>query len=398
MQNTKGGVLVIQTAFLGDVVLGTALIESLYSQNGLGGIDMLVRAGNEGVLAGNPKIRSVLVWEKRPNRTSLARGIMALLPKKWQSWWQLLLLIREKEYDAVVVVQRFFSMGLLAGLSRARVRVGFNKSPARWLFTHVCKHEILTLKHGEGKTGLRHVGQKTDAPTPYLHERERNHSLLKALGIMGEPGMPALYPGKEAKDTALAFRMQKGIRRKFAVLAPASVWETKRLPAGQWVSLGMALAKEYDLILIGGKEDAELCTTIRTQILEGYPRLELGFDPEIACEVAVAAGHLNLLAAAATIAEATITYTNDSGPMHLASAVGGNVVAIYCSTVPEFGFGPLVGSGNGLAFTIEAPLALPCRPCGLHGLNTCPEGHFLCAKTITTQSLLEPLERLQVRV
>jgi heptosyltransferase-2 len=54
------------------------------------------------------------------------------------------------------------------------------------------------------------------------------------------------------------------------------------------------------------------------------------------------------------------------------------VTAIFCSTVPYFGFGPL----SDFSRVVETPEKLDCRPCGLHGYKACPQGHFKCAHTI----------------
>jgi heptosyltransferase-2 len=70
--------------------------------------------------------------------------------------------------------------------------------------------------------------------------------------------------------------------------------------------------------------------------------------------------------------------------MHLASAVNAPVTAVYCSTTPAFGFGPLSDDSA----VVEAIPAPECRPCGLHGYRQCPEGHFKCAETIKTEQLL----------
>jgi heptosyltransferase-2 len=99
------------------------------------------------------------------------------------------------------------------------------------------------------------------------------------------------------------------------------------------------------------------------------------------------AGELNLLEAAALIKGARLNYVNDSAPMHLASATGAPVAAIYCSTTPAFGYGPL----SDTQFVVETLEHLPCKPCGLHGKKVCPLGHFNCGHSITTAQLLAPL-------
>ena len=78
-----------------------------------------------------------------------------------------------------------------------------------------------------------------------------------------------------------------------------------------------------------------------------------------------------------------MNFVNDSAPMHLASSVNAKTTAIFCSTVPEFGFGPL----SDLSQVVEIKEKLKCRPCGLHGKKACPEGHFKCGFEIETKAL-----------
>jgi heptosyltransferase-2 len=98
-------------------------------------------------------------------------------------------------------------------------------------------------------------------------------------------------------------------------------------------------------------------------------------------------GELGFLASAALQQKAVLNYVNDSAPMHFCSAVNAPVVAIYCSTIPAFGFGPL----STHCFIVETQEQLACRPCGLHGKKQCPLGHFNCAHTIENAQLIAPL-------
>jgi ADP-heptose:LPS heptosyltransferase len=93
---------------------------------------------------------------------------------------------------------------------------------------------------------------------------------------------------------------------------------------------------------------------------------------------------MNLLQSAALMKDAVMNYVNDSAPMHLASAMNAKTTAIYCSTVPEFGFGPLA-EGARIAEVTEK---LDCRPCGLHGFRECPLGHFKCGRDIEVNKLV----------
>jgi heptosyltransferase-2 len=96
---------------------------------------------------------------------------------------------------------------------------------------------------------------------------------------------------------------------------------------------------------------------------------------------------MSFLQTAALMKDAKMNYVNDSAPLHLASSVNAPVTAIFCSTVPEFGFGPL--SDN--SYIVETEEDLDCRPCGLHGFAKCPKTHFKCATNIKPQQLLRTL-------
>lgn len=122
------------------------------------------------------------------------------------------------------------------------------------------------------------------------------------------------------------------------------------------------LPKGMIVYLIGGKEDIPLCELIRKS--SGREN------------VINLAGQLSLLESAALMKNARMNFVNDSAPLHLASAVNAPVTAVFCSTIPAFGFGPLSDQST----VVETKLALDCRPCGLHGFRQCPKGHFRCAE------------------
>ena len=135
----------------------------------------------------------------------------------------------------------------------------------------------------------------------------------------------------------------------------------------------MALPKDLQVYLIGAKDDIALCDAIKN-----------GSQHSLITNLS---GQLNFLQSAALLKGAVMNYVNDSAPMHFASAVNVSVTAVYCSTVPAFGFGPL----SDKSFIVQTSVPLSCKPCGLHGYNACPLGHFKCAYTIEEKQLLETL-------
>lgn len=129
---------------------------------------------------------------------------------------------------------------------------------------------------------------------------------------------------------------------------------------------------------MGGKDDRSLCEAI-IQMTNSKRPLNL-------------CGELSFLQSAALMRHASMNYVNDSAPMHFASAMNAPVTAIYCSTVPALGYGPL----SDIKFIVEREEPLYCRPCGLHGYASCPQSHFKCALDIRDEQLLHTLEQVKL--
>lgn len=326
--------LIIQTAFIGDVILATALVEKIRRFYPDADIDFLLRKGNESLLKAHPSIRKTLIWDKKGG--------------KYKNLWRLLGQVRQEQYDIVVNCQRFAASGFLTAFSGAKKTIGFSKNPFSLFFDQSVPHRIGA---GNSRFGL-----------PYWHEVDRNLSLVDHLTDQ-QPQKPRLYPSEQDYAQAQAFANGQ----KYVCMAPTSVWFTKQWPAEKWVELIQAIPADIHIFLLGGPDDAPACLQIQT--LAG------------ANNVHNLSGKLNLVASAALMEGALMNYVNDSAPLHLATAVNGPVTAIFCSTIPEFGFTPL----SDLHYIWQATTPLPCRPCGLHGHRQCPKGHFRCAFDINVQ-------------
>ena len=338
---TPPATLLIQTAFIGDVILMTALLEYLRQTAPATPVDVLVRRGNEDLLAGHPHVRQVLIWDKKH--------------RKYAALWQLLGQIRAAKYGRVVTLQRFASTGFLTAFSGAPERVGFAKNPFSRFFTRRVAHVI-----GDG-----------------THEVARNLRLLnEELGMPENSSFfiphssfttPRLYPSAADEATAASY----ATAGPYICLAPTSVWFTKQYPEAKWLELLAALPAGLRVYLLGGPPDVAAC--VRLAAASGR------------ANVTNIAGKIGLLASAALMRGAVMNYVNDSAPMHLCSAVDAPVTAVFCSTVPAFGFGPL----SSVSLVVETREPLACRPCGLHGHGTCPLGHFRCAYGIEVGQLLK---------
>jgi len=314
-------------------VLATGMIEKLHHHFPDAQIDFLLRKGNEQLLTGHPLLHEILIWDKKQHKL---RNLFRMLSR-----------IRKNRYDKVINVQRFFATGVLTAFSGAKESIGFDKNPLSFLFSKKIKHQV--------------GGEQS------VHETIRNLALIRAF-TDDKTYQPKLYPS-DADYSAV----EKWMQTKYITLSPASVWFTKQFPASQWISFIKNIPPGFSIYLLGGSGDIALCESIR----EASHRQDLK----------VLAGSLSFLQSAALMSRAGMNYVNDSAPMHFASAMNAPVTAIYCSTVPQFGFGPL----SDISYLVEIDHPLYCRPCGLHGYAACPEGHFKCALDIKQEQLIKTL-------
>lgn len=324
-------ILVIQTAFIGDAILGTALLEKLHHEYPEAKIDYLVRNGNQSLFERHPFLNEVLVWNKQES--------------KYAGLGKMLRVVRKRNYDAVYNIQRYAASGILTAFSGAKVKTGYKNNPFSFLFSKSVDHRF-------GK------GFET------IHEVDR---VLDLFTSEQEQVLPRLYPAQRDFKSVKSFQS-----KPYITIAPASVWFTKQFPAEKWVELTNQIPAELNVFLIGGKADKMVAETIITESKR---------------ELVDLTGKLKLLETAALMKGAKMNYANDSAPVHLGSAVNAPTTEVFCSTVPEFGFTPL----SDISHIIQTKDNLSCRPCGIHGKSSCPKGHFKCASTIETATLLESL-------
>ena len=319
-------ILVIQTASIGDVILTTPVIEKLHQSYPEARIDLLVKTGMESLFKNHPFLHNVITWNKRHG--------------KYRNFLRIFSRIRKEKYDVVITVQRFALTGFLTAFSGAKIRIGFSKNPFSFFFT----------------TSVPHVFREG------MHEVERNLMLTAALTGDGFV-RPRLYPA--ASDHARTAGYKTGA---YYTISPASLWFTKQYPLEKWVEFISYIPSGSRICFLGSADDNGLCGEIIRR--SGHPGcLDLS-------------GKLTFLESASLMKDARMNFTNDSAPMHIASAMNAPVTVIYCSTVPRFGFGPL-SEDSRIVETGE----LYCRPCGIHGYRTCPEKHFRCATQIDVGQL-----------
>jgi len=323
--------VVIQTSFLGDTILTTPLLAQVARR---GPVDVVTTPAAASVLTGHPAVRSVIVYDKRGAHSGLY-GLTTLAAR-----------LRAAGYDAAFLAQGSLRSAALAFLARVPERIGFRTSAGSWLYT-------------------TKVAYRED-----LHHAARLLLLSRPNGRepTAEETRPTLAPGSAERELVDDLLRRAGVAEgeRLIALAPGSVWATKRWP--YYVELAQALADSGRIVIVGGPGDRALAK----EIVAAVPNAVDATDK------------LPLLASADLIGRCAVIVTNDSAPLHLASAMGTPTVAIFGPTVPEFGFGPLAP-----VKVVLGHESLACRPCDRHGPRRCPLKHFRCMRELSVDGVAE---------
>ena len=328
--------LVIQTSFLGDAVLTTPLLSQLANR---GAVDVVTTPAAAALLTDHPAVRRVIPYDKRDSE----RGLIGL--------WALGRRLRATGYDVAILAQGSWRSAALALLAGIPSRIGFSTSAGRLLYT----------KRVAYRADLHHAARLLMLARP--NGREPTADELR----------PSLAPGEAERVAVDALLGDRAPRNGGALvaLAPGSIWGTKRWPF--YPELARALADGAQLVIVGSESDSQPAAAI----VNAAPG---AID---------ATGRLSLLASAELIGRCRVLVSNDSAPMHLASAMGTPTVAIFGPTVPDFGFGPLAPGSM-----VVGHDALPCRPCDRHGPQRCPLGHHRCMRDLPPELVADRVRAL----
>ncbi len=299
-------------------------------------MDVITTPAAAPLLANHPAVRHVIVYDKR-GRDNGPLG-----------FWRLVRRIRAGAYTDAYLAQGSSRSGLLAAVGGVKRRVGFDTSAGSFWYTERSRYRR------------------------EQHHAERLWRLAVGHDVASGSSAairPRLYPGEvERAAVAALIRHAPDDGAPMLALAPGSIWGTKRWP--YFAALAARLSPLYRLVVLGAASDRPLADEIAKAA-----------GPE---RVLDATGQLSLLASAELIGRCAAIVTNDSAPLHLASAVGTPTVALFGPTVPAFGFGPLAPRN-----AIAEYAGLPCRPCDSHGPMSCPLGHFSCMVDLDVQYVFD---------
>jgi heptosyltransferase-2 len=318
--------LIIQTAFIGDIALAVffaAELKLMFPESHITFVSTQIGCD---LLKCFKFIDEVIVFDKRRKHKGL-RGIKTLA-----------LQINARHYDYLFAIHRSLRTTLLARKINAKLKVGFNKSSCAFLYDVIIKYNS------------------------QQHEVERNRQMLAAFNenIPSFDYHKNVNFIKEHCITNVTLELPSNYE-EYVIIAPGSVWATKRWLPNYFAELAAMLANAgRKVILVGSKNEETLCKQILTNAHQQHNIISL-------------AGQTTLAELLLLVKNATLVITNDSSPTHFASLMNVRTITIYGATVPRFGFAPLADNSK----CVENE-NLMCRPCGIHGQQRCPKKHFKC--------------------
>jgi len=329
-------ILIIHTAFIGDIILSTPLIKKLKAKNVEEGcsITYVTTPAGASILKNNPDLEEIIAYDKRGSH------------KGWKGLFLLGKRLNYKGFDEVYILHRYLRSSLLGKITGAPTRIGYDNASGSFLLTKKIKYD--KTKHEVEKilsfVELENFNDTTLSLYPSIIEKEKVNKIWKENNL---------------ED------------KKIILIAPGSKWFTKRWPLENFNTLLKKLIKNpnYRVVLIGGKEESMFNVYTNKNIVNLM-------------------GKTSLLDVAEICSRSDLIVTNDSSPIHIASAFENiHIIAIFGATTKELGFFPWSKNSEVLENN-----DLECRPCGLHGGEKCPKGHFKCMLDIKPEIVYERIE------
>ena len=311
-----GRVLIVKPSSLGDVVDAVPVAVALKEAFPAVEVHWLAGRPYAELLAAQPSVDRVLVFDRR----------------RWGGWgfwrhrveWRTLVRqLREAGYDVAIDLQGLARSALLTRASGAPARVGLSSA-------RECARLAYTVTVGPRE--------------PEVHAVDRYLQVLRALGVAppGEARFGLAVP-QEAGEQVEARLAAEAVSGRFVCLAPGARWESKRWPVERFAELGARLAEAQgvEVVVVGAEEDRALARVIAERV--GPTARDW-------------TGRTTLVELAALLERSALVVTNDSGPMHLAAALGTPLVALFGPTNP-------VRTGPYSPRAVVVTSAAHCAPC-----------------------------------
>jgi heptosyltransferase-1 len=361
-------ILLIKLSAVGDVVHTIPVLNKLRRRYPTAQLDWLVTPTIAALLRYHPAITNIIEFEREAWSTP-----WRLTP--FASYARLAAKLLAAAYDLVVDMHGQLRTAALTLATGAPARIGFDRPRAgvwdaspRKFPEQARKHAWQGAREGSWVAYTHHI----PVPTLDLHAVDRYLNVGPILGLDREPADFSFPIPQSANSRVDALLAQHGANSgDIVIMAPSTIWETKHWGSDKFAKVaGHFLAKGFAVILIGSQRERVVCEEVAT-LAPGAIDL---------------AGLTALSELAALIRRSAISITNDSGPMHLAVALGRPVVSIFGPTDPVW-IGPYRRADAVLHADLE------CSPCYLRKLKHCHHGHA-CMSSVSAPAVIERAERI----
>lgn len=325
-------ILLINTAFIGDIILQTALIKAIKQLYPNCVLDVVVIPQSAGVLNHNPNVNKVILFDKRKN--------------KLKAFFKTVFKLRKEKYDIAFLPHSSATTLQLAFFAGIKQRIGYAKNKGSFLLTNKVEFK---------KSG---------------HRIYKNLDLLKPLTNKTFEASTEMFFNQTDEEKALSFLTNQN-KGNVVAISPGSVWATKRWGENNYKQLVDLLVDEgFTVVLTGSQGEHNLCQSVMAEK-----------------NCINTAGELSLTQTAALVKNCSLMICNDSGALHIANAMQTPVFAFFGPTVKKFGYYPYRPYDK--LFEVK----LDCRPCGKHGGKSCPLGTHACMQKIKPQFVFAAVKK-----
>ncbi|MFH1665313.1 MAG: lipopolysaccharide heptosyltransferase II [Candidatus Omnitrophota bacterium] len=335
-------ILITRTDRLGDVVLSTPIIRFMRERYPDAYIAFMVRPENCDVVANDPYLDEIIVYDKRGPQKSFSGTLKFVFS------------LRKKGFDTAIALHPENRAHIILFLAGIPVRIGYDRKLG-WLLTE----------------SFRHRKQEGDK-----HEADYNFDLLEQAGFdtEGADRKPYIFTGDKEKSAIDAVFAGKGLGRDVIAIHAGASCPSKRWPPEKFAAAADILALKYsaDIVLVGGKETVE------------FSRRVVSAMKNKACDLT---GTLRVAELAEFLSRCRLFISNDSGPVHVAAAVKTPVIAIFGRRDPGLSpkrWGPL-GPSDTVVHGNDG-----CAICLAHNC----EKDFACINAVTPDAVIAAAEKI----
>jgi lipopolysaccharide heptosyltransferase II len=347
-------ILVIRLDLIGDLVLSMTVVRALKRSYPEAEIDLLALPASAKVVMHDPELTEIITYD--PNVWRRPKALIQA--KNWRDVYKLRRHLRMRHYDIVVSVFGAWA-GVIAVLSGAKRRVGFGRESYPGFMTD-------------------NVPGRHWSPGDRKHEVDYCLELAKSSGAITSPAdrTPLLYVDPQARQQLEQLLIQEGVKPEKPLIAchvSSNNGQSKRWPIPYWATLIDKLIREQDaqVILTGAPTDLSLIESVLRNMQEQAINL---------------AGKTSLPQLVALLQRADLVISGDSGPMHIAAAVGTPLIAIHGPTDPALS-GPVSPTATILRSDIW------CSPCyNARDTADCRFFTTQCMKNISPEQVLEVVQ------